>query len=96
MKILHTCGYAYNSIRLSNILINYDQYNGIHVSFKNFSSCTKLFEKNGQHLRSKKGLSPTFDGDIIFSSLNQQELNSTSRRDDLISLTYLLVYLLNG
>ena len=35
-----------------------------------------------------------FRGNIIFASHNQMEFKSTSRRDDLISLFYLIVYLL--
>ena len=36
-----------------------------------------------------------FQGNILFASLNQMEFRQTSRRDDLISLFFLLVYLLN-
>ena len=34
----------------------------------------------------------TFKGNIIFSSLSQMKFLSTSRRDDLRSLIYLLIY----
>lgn len=94
--MLHNSGYVYNSIRLSDILINYDESNKILVSLKNFNYCSKLSEKNGSHIKYRKGVIPTFEGDLVFSSLNQQEMNSTCRRDDLISVTYLLVYLLNN
>jgi hypothetical protein len=97
LKILHASGYVYNSMRLSNILINYDENNQIIVSLKNYKNCSKLFEKNGSQTKFKKGIIPTFEGDLLaFSSLNQQEMNSTSRRDDIISLTYLLVFILNN
>ena len=36
----------------------------------------------------------TFHGNVVFSSLNQLKFHATSRRDDLISLFYLLIYLL--
>jgi serine/threonine protein kinase len=96
LKILHASGYVYNSMRLSNILINYDENNQISVSLKNYKNCSKLFEMNGSLTKFKKGIIPTFEGDLAFSSLNQQEMNSTSRRDDIISLTYLLVFILNN
>ena len=35
-----------------------------------------------------------FRGNIDFASLNQMKFHSTSRRDDLIQLFYLLVYML--
>jgi hypothetical protein len=38
----------------------------------------------------------TFKGNISFSSLGQMNFESTSRKDDLISLTYLMIVLLNG
>ena len=38
----------------------------------------------------------SFKGNIIYSSFNQMVFKNTSRRDDLISLTYLLLTLLNG
>lgn len=36
-----------------------------------------------------------FRGNMVFSSVNQLEFMTTSRRDDLISLCYLLVFLIN-
>ena len=36
-----------------------------------------------------------FRGNMLFSSLNQMEFGSTDAKDDLISLAYLLVYILN-
>ena len=43
-----------------------------------------------------KELQDVFRGNMVFSSLNQLQFMTTSRRDDLISLCYLLVFLLNG
>ena len=37
----------------------------------------------------------TFRGNMMFSSAYQMDFKTTSRRDDIISLLYLLVYLLN-
>lgn len=36
-----------------------------------------------------------FRGNMIFASANQFEFTMTSRRDDLISLCYLLIFLIN-
>lgn len=36
----------------------------------------------------------TFEGNIVYSSPYQLDFKSTSRRDDLISLFYVLIYLL--
>ena len=37
-----------------------------------------------------------FQGNMLFSSTRQLQFYKTNRRDDLISLLYLLIYLLNG
>ena len=49
--------------------------------------------KTGQHI-SKKHVDK-YRGNLFFSSLNHLNFIKTSRRDDLISLVYLLVYLFN-
>ena len=37
-----------------------------------------------------------FQGNLMNSSVHQMEFKSSSRRDDMIALLYLTVYLLNG
>jgi hypothetical protein len=37
----------------------------------------------------------SFEGNIMFSSLNQMNFEQPTRKDDLDSLCYLLLYLLN-
>ena len=39
---------------------------------------------------------PVFKGNMAFASLNQLEFKTPSRRDDMISLCYLLSFLLNN
>ena len=53
-----------------------------------------LDQETGEHL--EKVQLDIFRGNMVFSSLNQLKFHSTSRRDDLISLFYLIVYLLKG
>ena len=49
-------------------------------------------EKQGwQHIEKKH--KKVFRGNVYFSSPSQLKFNSTSRRDDMISLFYLIVYL---
>jgi hypothetical protein len=38
----------------------------------------------------------TFQGNLLFASPYQLQFHATSRRDDLYSLVYLLMYMLNG
>lgn len=37
-----------------------------------------------------------FEGNLLFASLNQMNFMRTSRRDDIISVFYLMMYLING
>ena len=50
--------------------------------------------ENGEHLAKQK--SNFFKGNLVFGSRNAFRGISLSRRDDLISLAYLLLYLLDG
>lgn len=55
---------------------------------------SKPLLKRGIHIEKEQGL--PFSGNLLFASHNALKRVSQSRRDDLISLAYLLVYLLNG
>ena len=52
-----------------------------------------LDKTTGRHIPKEEV--ETFRGNMIFASLNQLNFKVTSRRDDLISLCYLLIYMLN-
>ena len=51
-------------------------------------------DEEGNHL--KKKVFSQFRGNLLFSSINQMEFKTTSRRDDLISASYMMLTLLNG
>ena len=53
-----------------------------------------LDKNSGKHVPKK--LLSEFRGNFLFASLNQLNFKTTSRRDDLISLFYLLVNLFHG
>ena len=59
-----------------------------------FGLCTKFRHSNGDHYK-KKQLN-RFKGNLIFSSKNAFKGHILSRRDDLISLAYLMIYLVDG
>lgn len=93
---MHQSGFVYNSLGMGSVVINYDEQQKMHVSLSNFSNCSKLYEKNGDHIKFKAGSMPVFERELPFASLNQMELSNTSRKDDLVSLCYLLTYILNN
>ena len=67
--------------------------NEASVILIDYGMATSFLDKNGNHL--KKDQVDTFKGNILFASLSALEFNQPSRKDDLISLCYLMLYLLN-
>lgn len=66
------------------------------MSFKliDFGHCTDYLDKQGDHIDHKDV--DTFWGNILMSSSNALDYKTTSRKDDLISLLYLLIFLCQG
>ena len=64
------------------------------IHLVDFGYATKYLDSHGKHI--KEETLDRFRGNIIFASLPQLQFSATSRRDDLISLCYLLVYLINN
>ena len=98
LESLHSIGYVHNDIKPDNIMFNPQLIdNQVHlrnIKLIDFGFATKYIEsKTGSHI-AKKELSE-FRGNIEFSSLNHMNFESQSRRDDLISLFYLLICVLN-
>lgn len=68
----------------------FDRYN---VNLIDFGYTTTYIDpKSKDHIR-KKGVD-TFLGNVVLSSVHQLKFMATSRRDDMVSLFYLLIYLL--
>ena len=102
---MHGSGFVYNDLKLDNFLfdlgVDSKQLNNSEENFFekhkiniiDFGYATPyLNSETNEHLEKKR--LDTFRGNMEFSSLNQMKFYSTSRRDDLISLFYLMVYLL--
>lgn len=106
LEQIHNAGYIYNDLKLDNILVDLNQslplkqssnksvFENCKLRLIDFGFATSYIDKEtGKHMR--KTEVDTFRGNMIFASLNQLEFYATSRRDDLISLCYMLVYSLN-
>jgi casein kinase 1 alpha len=99
LKIIHRAGYLYLDIKLNNILVGeadeLDVVSSLNkVRLIDFGLSRKYLDPVGQHIPNK--VERVFKGNIVFSSKHLFNLESPSRRDDLISLGYLMIYMISG
>jgi len=106
LESVHAAGYAYNDLKLDNIMVGFQ--NKLAKEYKeenvladaslhlvDFGFATRFINKStGLHIEEDEV--ETFRGNMIFGSLNQLNFMTTTRRDDLISLCYMTIYMLNN
>ncbi len=105
LESVHAAGYIYNDLKLDNIMVGFknklpkehNEENALadaSLHLVDFGFATRYIDKlTGLHIQ--KDEVETFRGNMIFGSLNQLNFMTTSRRDDVISLCYMLIYILN-
>ena len=107
LEAIHDSGLVYNDLKLDNILLDMCE-NLPKISKKSFENCFENLHLNlidfglVSHWQNPKTsehypeqMVNYFRGNIYFASCYKFEYLRASRRDDLHSLTYLLIYLLN-
>lgn len=100
IKLIHESGFTFNDIKLDNILVGYpstmEHYKDyLHkIRIIDFGLAMKYLDDKGQHIPATK--QKFFQGNLIFASKHCFNLLTHSRRDDLISLSYLLLYIIDG
>ena len=95
-KIVHTAHRTFNDLKPENIMINIQDDGTPKVFLIDFGFAAKfLKDKTGDHIEINEG-TDMFQGNLLFSSVSQMKFLKTSRRDDIMSLFYMIVYLLNG
>lgn len=107
---VHELGFVYNDLKPDNILIgnssildelknnqinncNLDKKELFKVRLIDFGLMTSYLDEQGHHIA--PGLKDYFRGSLDFASKNSHYFMRNSRRDDLISLVYNLIYLLD-
>lgn len=94
LECLHSSGYIYNDLKHSNIMIDLDNKNELDVTLIDFSHTTKYLDMKDNHISNGHRLQQ-FQGSIIHASVDKMNLMRTSRKDDIISLCYLMILILN-
>jgi serine/threonine protein kinase len=97
LESVHQCGYVHLDIKPDNILLassNYKHIGSSEICLIDFGIAQTWRNEDGSHVPQQK--IKRFCGNILFSSHNAFKGYSMSRRDDLISLSYLLCFLAEG
>lgn len=66
----------------------------IKVNLIDFGCCERIIDSNGKHVAESKWTQ--FNGNLLYTSLNSCNYISRTRRDDLESAFYVILFLLNG
>jgi len=91
LEFIHSKDIIYRDIKPENFLIGINDPNVIYIV--DFGLCKKYrSSKTGKHILPK--LTGKFNGTLRYASPNVIRGKESSRRDDLISLGYMLIYLL--
>lgn len=91
LEQVHRSKHTYNDLKLDNIMIN---RKSLRIALIDYGFIKPFVDDAGNHI-SEDAKRDTFEGNMLFSSLNQLQFRCTSRRDDLLSLSYMMIYLLN-
>ena len=68
--------------------------NGSELTLIDFGLCDRFITATGKH-HSEKEEVQEFKGNLTFATPRQLQFKKSSRKDDLMSLGYMLVYMLN-
>ncbi len=89
---LHSVNLVHNDLKLENIVVGVRDPSQLHLI--DFGLTQSLVDVNGKHIQ--KCYMKNFSGNFMFSSLNSCRGFNKSRRDDIESIFYILIFLLNN
>ena len=82
----------HNDLKLENILVGHKDSDRIYLI--DFGLTQSFLDENRNHI--EKANVRKFSGNFLFASLNSCRGNNKSRRDDVESAIYIMIYLLNN
>jgi|TARA_B110001450_G_C17190662_1_gene307221 hypothetical protein len=72
---------------------NHPDKNDNNVVLIDFGYASRFQDKDGKHIKQHEVES--FKGNILFASIDQLDFQSATRKSDLISICYMLIFMLN-
>jgi len=90
IEFIHECGFLHRDIKPDNILLSKDYKKIYLIDF----GLSKDYIVKKAHISNRTGVNPS--GTLRYMSKNVNLGNECSRRDDLISLGYTIIYLIKG
>lgn len=95
IKFIHKKGYIHKDLTPNNFLLSANESgDNFNVFMIDFGLAKPFLKKNGHHIDYKEG--QKFEGTWSFCSINSHHRITNSRRDDLESFFYILIYLFKG
>ena len=93
-EIIHSCGRTFNDLKPPNVMVGKNEMGNDGAVLIDFGFVQKFRDNKGVH-NAKDIERKNFQGNMMFASIDQMEFKETSRRDDLASLAYMILYLMN-
>ena len=94
LEIIHQSGYIHNDLKLENLMLQKRDRDGPRVLIIDYGFTTEYLDQNANHI--PKDELEYFRGNLMFASLSALNFDRPSRKDDLISVCYLALFLING
>ena len=87
---MHSIHLVHNDLKLENVVIGADDPNKIYLI--DFGLTSKIVDDEGEHIVEE--YIRNFSGNFLFASLNSCRGFNKSRRDDIESIFYIFIYLI--
>ena len=91
MKYIHTLGYIHRDIKPDNFVLGYTKEEINKLYCIDFGLAKKYVKKNGEHIEMNEN--KKFCGTVRYASIAAHNNTDQSRKDDLESIGYILIYL---